>query len=162
MQSSRAAPAPRPPTFLRRFFEFFFFFPHFPCVRASFKKVCSKSHHSPGLLASPSRMWSSVQSARECSRQSWRKRAWVRLTRLSRESRATVCSHSFQPLNQPANTPTWSRNIMVSRRPEEKTPLRGEKINNRESLPALTPLPPLRFGSGLKNNNNKNERRIFF
>lgn len=67
----------------------------------------------PGLLASPSRMCSSVQSARECSRQSCRKRAWVRLTRLSRESSATVCSHSFQPLNQPASTPTWSRNIMV-------------------------------------------------
>lgn len=71
--------------------------------------------NSPGLLASPSRTCSSVQSASECSRQSCRKRAWVRLTRLSSESSATVCSHSFQPLNQPARTPTWSRNIMVLR-----------------------------------------------
>ncbi|CAO2590735.1 hypothetical protein LEMLEM_LOCUS5990, partial [Lemmus lemmus] len=63
--------------------------------------------------ASPSRTCSSAQSASECSRQSWRKRAWVWLTRLSNDSSATVCSHSFQPLNQPASTPTWSRNIMV-------------------------------------------------
>lgn len=73
--------------------------------------------HLPGLLASPSRTCSSAQSASECSRQSWRKRAWVWLTRLSRDSSATVCSHSFQPLNQPASTPTWSRNIMVRGRP---------------------------------------------
>lgn len=73
--------------------------------------------HLPGLLASPSRTCSSVQSASECSRQSWRKRAWVWLTRLSSDSSATVCSHSFQPLNQPASTPTWSRNIMVRGRP---------------------------------------------
>lgn len=32
--------------------------------------------HLPGLLASPSRTCSSAQSASECSRQSWRKRAW--------------------------------------------------------------------------------------
>lgn len=67
----------------------------------------------PGLLASPSSACSSVHSARECSRQSCRKRACVRLTLFSRDSRATVCSHSFHPLNQLANTPTWSRNIMV-------------------------------------------------
>lgn len=67
----------------------------------------------PGLLASPSRTCSSVHSARECSRQSCRKRAWVGLTFFSRDSRATVCSHSFHPLNQLASTPTWSRNIMV-------------------------------------------------
>lgn len=67
----------------------------------------------PGLLASPSRTCNSVHSARECSRQSCRKRAWVRLTLFSRDSRATVCSHSFHPLNQLASTPTWSRNIMV-------------------------------------------------
>lgn len=73
--------------------------------------------HLPGLLASPSRTCSSAQSASECSRQSWRKRAWVWLTRLSSDSSATVCSHSFQPLNQPASTPTWSRNIMVRGRP---------------------------------------------
>lgn len=73
--------------------------------------------HLPGLLASPSRTCSSAQSASECSRQSWRKRAWVWLTRLSNDSSATVCSHSFQPLNQPASTPTWSRNIMVRRPP---------------------------------------------
>ncbi len=54
-----------------------------------------------------------MQSAKECSRQSWRKRAWVRLTRLRSDSNATVCSHSFHPLNQPARTPTWSRNIMI-------------------------------------------------
>lgn len=73
--------------------------------------------HLPGVLASPSRRCSSAQSASECSRQSWRKRAWVWLTRLSSDSSATVCSHSFQPLNQPASTPTWSRNIMVRGRP---------------------------------------------
>lgn len=67
----------------------------------------------PGLLASTSRTWSSVHSANECSRQSCRNRAWVRLTRFNSDSRATVCSHSFQPLNQLAKTPTWSRNIMV-------------------------------------------------
>lgn len=67
----------------------------------------------PGLLASTSRMCSSVHSANECSRQSCRNRAWVRLTRFNSDSRATVCSHSFQPLNQLAKTPTWSRNIMV-------------------------------------------------
>lgn len=57
----------------------------------------------------------SAQSAKECSRQSCRKRAWVRVTRFSSESNATVCSHSFQPLNHPATIPTWSRNIMASR-----------------------------------------------
>ncbi|KAJ3594225.1 hypothetical protein NHX12_006556 [Muraenolepis orangiensis] len=59
------------------------------------------------------RWCSSVHSARECSRHSCRKRACVRLTRFNRDSRATVCSHSFHPLNQLARTPTWSRNIMV-------------------------------------------------
>lgn len=80
--------------------------------------------HLPGLLASPSRTCSSAQSTSECSRQSWRKRACVWLTRLSNDSSATVCSHSFQPLNQPASTPTWSRNIMVRGRPSVyKAPL---------------------------------------
>lgn len=60
----------------------------------------------PGLLASPSSTCSSVHSARECSRQSCRKRACVRLTLFNRDSRATVCSHSFHPLNQLAKTPT--------------------------------------------------------
>lgn len=79
--------------------------------------TAAAAEHLPGLLASPSRTCSSAQSASECSRQSWRKRAWVWLTRLSSDSSATVCSHSFQPLNQPASTPTWSRNIMVRGRP---------------------------------------------
>ena len=76
-------------------------------------EVIACSFHWPGLLASPSRTCSSVHSANECSRHSCRNRAWVLLTRLRRESRATVCSHSFHPLNQLARTPTWSRNIMV-------------------------------------------------
>lgn len=67
----------------------------------------------PALLASDSSRWMSLQSASECSRQSCRKRAWVRVTRFRSDNRATVCSHSFQPLNQPARMPTWSRNIMV-------------------------------------------------
>lgn len=68
----------------------------------------------PALLASDSTTWISPQSASECSRHSCRKRAWVREMRLRRDSKATVCSHSFQPLNQPARMPTWSRNIMVA------------------------------------------------
>ncbi|KAL2098496.1 hypothetical protein ACEWY4_004976 [Coilia grayii] len=78
----------------------------------------------------PSRTCSSVHSASECSRQSCRKRACVLLTLLRRESSATVCSHSFHPLNQLARTPTWSRNIMV-----RGTGARG---GEREGVVALT------------------------
>lgn len=85
----------------------------FPTAKARECTRCHVTLASPGLLASPSSTCSSVHSASECSRHSCRKRAWVRLTLFSRDSRATVCSHSFQPLNQLASTPTWSRNIMV-------------------------------------------------
>lgn len=67
----------------------------------------------PALLASASRMWISVQSASQCSRQMWRKRACVRDTLFRSDKSATVCSHSFQPLNQSVRIPTWSRNIMA-------------------------------------------------
>lgn len=68
----------------------------------------------PALLASASSMCISVQSASQWSRQMCRKRACVRETRFSSDSSATVCSHSFQPLNQSVRIPTWSRNIMAS------------------------------------------------
>ncbi len=81
-----------------------------------------------------------MQSAKECSRQSWRKRAWVRLTRLRSDSNATVCSHSFHPLNQPARTPTWSRNIMIwwaGSRYQDLGSLRGRERRPRPSDDAL-------------------------
>ncbi len=68
----------------------------------------------PALLASASSMCISVQSASQWSRQMCRNRACVRETRFSSDSSATVCSHSFQPLNQSVRIPTWSRNIMAS------------------------------------------------
>lgn len=58
-------------------------------------------------------MWISVQSANQCSRQMCKKRAWVRDILFRRDNSATVCSHSFQPLNQSVRIPTWSRNIMA-------------------------------------------------
>lgn len=72
-----------------------------------------KNSQLPALLASASRMWISVQSASQCSRQMCKKRAWVRDTLFRRDNSATVCSHSFQPLNQSVRIPTWSRNIMA-------------------------------------------------
>ncbi len=81
-----------------------------------------------------------MQSAKECSRQSWRKRAWVRLTRLRSDSNATVCSHSFHPLNQPARTPTWSRNIMIwwaGSRYQDLGSLRGWERDGYDSMTML-------------------------
>ncbi|TNN73211.1 Glia maturation factor gamma [Liparis tanakae] len=81
-------------------------------------------HLSPDVDAS--RMWISVQSASQCSRQMCKKRAWVRDTLFRRDNSATVCSHSFQPLNQSVRIPTWSRNIMAC--------LLGKENGNSSSL----------------------------
>lgn len=111
----------------------------------------------PGLLASPSRTCSSVHSARECSKHSCKKRAWVRLTLFSSESRATVCSHSFHPLNQLANTPTWSRNIMVCEEGWRCTERGGQGRggNSERYLPSFTKKGKLRWYVAITNNNNK-------
>lgn len=78
-----------------------------------------KKFDLPALLASASRIWISVQSASQCSRQMCKKRAWVRDALFRRDNSATVCSHSFQPLNQSVRIPTWSRNIMACLLSEE-------------------------------------------
>lgn len=93
----------------------------------------------PALLASASRMWISVQSASQCSRYMWRKRAWVRDTLFRRDKSATVCSHSFQPLNQSVRIPTWSRNIMACLLGKENRKVRIGRVRllfqtDRESL----------------------------
>lgn len=53
-----------------------------------------------------------------------KKRAWVRDTLFRRDNSATVCSHSFQPLNQSVRIPTWSRNIMACLLGEENRNVR--------------------------------------
>lgn len=84
----------------------------------------------PALLASASSKCISVQSASQCSRHMWRNRAWVLDTLLSSDNSATVCSHSFQPLNQSVKIPTWSRNIMAN--PNGVLSRRGFRERGRE------------------------------
>ncbi len=69
--------------------------------------------HLPELFASSSMVWISEHSDTLCSSTCSKNLAWVRDTFFNKEYSATVCSHSFQVVNQLVIAFTWSLNWWV-------------------------------------------------